>query len=71
MSTPTLQERIQYRCRDCPQTFTNAETSNRHHDATGHHQSFRCLNCAKPLSGHTDAEYAHCVGDAAIAEDSQ
>lgn len=49
--TPT---RIQYRCRACALTFTNAETANAHHDATGHHQTSRCSVCSLPLSAHGD-----------------
>lgn len=30
--------KIAYYCKDCPETFPDAKTSNAHHDATGHHQ---------------------------------
>lgn len=52
--------RIQYRCRACPLEFTDAATSNAHHDATGHHQTFRCWTCHAPLSGHTESAYDYC-----------
>lgn len=53
--------RIQYRCRDCPETFTNAQDSNAHHDATGHNQTFRCPQCGIPLSAHSQREYEECA----------
>lgn len=65
---PRPTARVQYRCRDCPDVFTSAVTANIHHDATGHHQTFRCPKCPKALSAHTDAEYAECMGAVASAE---
>lgn len=56
-----MAERIQYWCRGCSQTFTNSATANAHHDATGHHQSFRCQACGRPLSQHTVGELDACA----------
>jgi uncharacterized CHY-type Zn-finger protein len=54
-------DRIQYRCRACTEEFTNAGTSNAHHKATGHHQTFRCWSCPRALSSHSHAEYETCA----------
>lgn len=53
-------ERIQYRCMACPERFTDAASSNAHHDSTGHNQTFRCYVCDRPYSAHTDREYNLC-----------
>lgn len=66
-----MSERIQYWCRACPEMFTNAETANAHHDATGHHQAFRCPACSRALSAHTDADYDGCIAAGALGSSPQ
>lgn len=41
-TTPTeMLVKIRYWCRECAATFTDGLSANQHHDATGHHQTWK------------------------------